>query len=756
MNKLILFVAILLTTSNIFSQTVDLKRIGQTTFSSSSVVDWDSTSQKLIAGVGSILKVYDFSDTGNPMVVAQRPFVGFINETELVGNVLFVAATHDGVYALDYTSDTLAILAQYNMHNQGAKAAYDICLSNDTVFVADNNRIRMLRFTGTSFDDLGYFGPFNSFAVAKRGDLIAVGNHGLIGTISIYNIHNLAAPVATWSSPNIWYLMDVQFADLRNDIVYVCGGPQNLAIVSSVFYALQINGSNLSMVDSLNVGGGFPGLAQVNIINMASHNDTLFLATTAAPDYSALPLTYLPILDATGLPADTMKEIGKVNGGLWHFDASVMTGTPYIAIASEWAGILISDISQLHPFDTLGLINTGGWCTNNKVINDTLWGCHEGNGLFAYAIDSLLFPTGLSNQSSLLHINTQFVTDFEILNDSLLILNTGEVFNLRNWQLGGQVEAVDNIPHSWLLLDVAKTNIGSRIVGSSDNLLGYQSVQIVNPFDSINNYPIVDEIELQNSANSLVVVGDTAYFGQKIDSLFYLVATKIENDQFVFIDTIQMPGEILSVDIERNTIAVSCKTTILWISWSSGQLQTDGSFFNIFLNAQDVALKNSYIYVADKFHGLQIFDISQGIVAGASADFVGSEGWLNVFGSSSISVGNDGKIFLSDFQAGVIIVEPFDSTLNTGIEMPEWGSSSEITVFPNPANEKATFVIENQTSSNLIFRLTDIEGKTIVLMNKPNCNSFTINTNQIPDGMYLYSTTTEDGITKSGKLIIAH
>ncbi len=84
------------------AQITNVERIGQTPGGAGFNVNWDSTGQQLIVGCGTSVWVYDCYDTSNYHIIAKRPLLGMINETDLFGEVLFVAATHDGIWALDY------------------------------------------------------------------------------------------------------------------------------------------------------------------------------------------------------------------------------------------------------------------------------------------------------------------------------------------------------------------------------------------------------------------------------------------------------------------------------------------------------------------------------------------------------------------------------------------------------------------------------------------------------------------------------
>jgi hypothetical protein len=701
------------------AQVKELNRIGQTPGSAGFHVNYDSLNKKLIVGCGTSIWVYDTHDTSNIRVIAKRPLLGLINETELYGNVLFVAASHDGLYALNYNSDSLDILAHYNMQEMKDTAAYDMWRSNDTLFIADNFKIRMLKYIpGNGFIKLGTFGPNNSNCVTRRGNIIAVGSQGLPGTITIYNITNLSTPLATWSSNSIFSVQDLQFADLRNDIIYVCGGPGDMLFSKSSLFALQLSGSTLTCIDTFTVSGGIPGYAQMNIMNMDSRNDTLYVVTTAAYDATTLPYSYMPIIDATGLPSDTMKKIGFVVPGLWHFDAALMDGTPFIAMSSEWCGVLISNISQLQPDDTLGFLETGGWCFGSKIRHDTLWAFHEGYGLVAYRLDSLYYRNGYMTQSKILHIYRQFVTDFDFLNDTLIALSSSftDIYNLKPWMNGGSPVKVDSLGvGNNVKVKLLQTNVGTRLLTGWSNVLSPpEAILLFDPFAAAHPRPKLDSIQTRCSLFSFNVSNDTLYCGLKNSNKYYLAAYKVTNDAFVFIDSIRVPGEINSITTENNIIAIGCNMNLLWYSMNGNMLTQLGSFFDWFLNAQSVKLKNKLLYVADKFYGMKIFDISQLTSATLVAKCRGTGGYKNLYGSDGIDVGTDGQIYLSDFHAGIIIIEVYDSTI-TNISDPINPVNFSFSLFPNPVNSSILNIKCNKNGvDHVTLEITDITGKQVM------------------------------------------
>jgi len=763
MKKIFALILLLVCVIPAGAQVQTLSRIGQTPGSAGFHVNWDSLSKRLIVGCGTSVWIYDMSIPQNHPVIARHPFMGLINETDVCGDVLFVAATHDGVYALDYNTPDLDILAHYDMQDMGDSAAYDMWRTNDTLYIADNFQVRMLKYTpGTGFVKLGSFGPQNSFCVARRGEYIAVGGQGVLyltpdtavrGNIYIYNSHNLTTPVATWRSGLVNVVQDIQFADLNDSIIYVCAGPEDVLFYRSNFLALNFSEDTLYPADTFSLSGGVLSFAQLNIMNMDSRNDTLFVVTTAATNASVFPASYMPVIDATGLPADTMHKIGYVIPGLWHFDVALMDGTPYVAMSSEWCGVLVSDVSQLQPDDTLGLLETGGWCVNSKVRNGILWACHEGYGLVAYIPDSLKYTYGYNTSSKLMHIydvnNHFFCSDVEFLDDTLMMVNSSEVYNIKAWQMGGTQQLAYDMNKNWMThMSNIQTNTGQRMVTTYDNLLGKQWITLFDPFDAGNNYHDLVLDSMNSDSRGMAVSGDTVYYGQTINNVHYLCAQKVTNDGFVFIDTIKLSlgfgvwfdDQIHSISIENGIIAVAYGAQFAWFNWDGDHLNELGMNFQFKQRAFGVALKNKYLYVGDRFYGLRVYDISSLSDAVLVAECRGTRGWKNLYGCGPVTVDDHGTIYLTDFHAGVVMIEPFDHTLGVKDENITRMNNGKLEVFPNPANDILNIVFNAPVDGSGIIEMYDIFGK-LVRSEPINCrrgnNKTSLSLSQLPEASYL-------------------
>ena len=762
MRTIIAFILIALSVNT--KAQVDLNRIGQTPGGSGYHVNYDSLSHRLFVGAGTSIWVYDVSDINNPVIIGKRPFLGLITETILYdNNTLFVSATFDGVYAIDLSSEDLPVIDHKYLYGIDSRAAYDMLLVGDTLFIPTNVCVTLLKYTdGVGFTNLYDIGPYalflqgNAFCVAEKGNYFAIGVKKLLqGEIRIYNKNDLSNPITSWQDSTIIAISKLKFSDTNDSIIYACGSSSNLGITSH-FISLNFDGSNLTKLDSYDING-IPIIAAANIQNMDIQNDTLYLATGCAEDTSkGAPLSYIPIFDATGLPADTLKEIGYINAGLWHFDVSLIKGTPYMATASEWLGVAINNVKSGIPFDTLMLLPTGGWTQKGKVRGDTLWVAHEGWGLAAYNIDSLMFSNGYMTNSKILHIfniNTdtashEFVGDFEFINDTLLILSSGTVYNLKPWLQGGQPDSVYHI-HFLGEVHNAYSNTGQKriVVGS---LLF--SISLFDPFSANSN--ALATINTLNNSKSIFIKDDIVFYGSKNDTsssiTVYLVASEIQDSSFLTIDSINAgTGQINSIAIENNMVAVGKGNSIRFYNWDGSHFTYIDSIFDINMTEVNIELKNNYLYIADKKKGVIIIDVSDNTYP-IVGKFEGRGTWTNLFGSEDIEIADDGKIYLSDFNAGVIIIEAFDTTLASSVKTIT-ETNNNVKIYPNPATDIINIEINQENKLNYTISIFNVKGQKIFEHNYKK-NNILLDL-KFKKGVYIVEVSNEN-FTENKKIII--
>ncbi len=140
--KLIITISLFLTILTSTSQ-VTLDKIGQTPGGSGFHVNYDSNTKRLFVGCGGSVRMYDATHEDSLILIGHRPFFSLINETYIDGNILYVAANHDGFWALDITQPEMPILGHYP--TGGDSAAFDIDIYNDTLYFT--NRYKAIELT---------------------------------------------------------------------------------------------------------------------------------------------------------------------------------------------------------------------------------------------------------------------------------------------------------------------------------------------------------------------------------------------------------------------------------------------------------------------------------------------------------------------------------------------------------------------------------------------------------------------------------
>ena len=163
-----------------------------------------------------------------------------------------------------------------------------------------------------------------------------------------------------------------------------------------------------------------------------------------------------------------------------------------------------------------------------------------------------------------------------------------------------------------------------------------------------------------------------------------------------------------------------------------------------------ICLKNNYIYIADKKNGVIVIDINSPLTPVAT--FEGRGTWKNLHGSVGIEVGDDGKIYLSDFNAGVIIIEPYDITLS----IPPVNQAyfiDNIKIYPNPTNGDFSIHIGSPETIEALITIYDLNGRKVFEKMFNLSDDIKIKDLQLNKGEYLVTVRTNDEI-RTKKIII--
>ena len=762
------------------AQTPDtLQLIGQTPGGAAHHVHWIEEQNKLIVGCGASLWVYDMTNPSSPQTIAKRAFLQPINHTDLYGDTLFAAATNDGLYALDFGSDSLTIIDLYIPTGLFSRDVSDFVRSNDTLYIPDKYDVKVVRYHMGSFHHI--VNHTNAFVIGDAPLNMKLGarcidfndNYIAIGKIldpfnqgrlSIYDRQFPYTRLAFWEDSLLNNVERVQFADLKSDIIYVCAG-STTAGLSANFFACHFTGSEVMPVDTVTIYG-LPLFSSVSFLNIDSRNDTVYLVTNCLVDLGVSHLSMVPVYDATNLPEQPLDYLGFSHSGAWYFDIALMHGTDYMAVASEWLGLLVTNISDINnPLDTIALRSTGGWVQQAKVHGDTIYVAHEGWGIAAYLSDSLMHQHGYDTDAIIMHeyipgAGHFFVSDFEFIDDTIMFLGSGDIYNLKPWFDGGEPELTDNdsLGPAVVKMNRIKTPDGDFIIiGRGVWLLSPFYLSVYDP----NTRNFTDNMLINNEATSIAVADSIVFFGLRTAPYFaqnaelHLIAAKIIGGHINIIADLLIAENtnaiIDAVAVENNIVAIGMGNEFRWYNFTGSEFSLLNSFtHNVGQVASGAAILNSLLYASYRNDGLMIIDIDDGTEL---AYFRGSGGFFGIAGSgnSSVRLGNDGTIYLSDFYSGLLMVEIFDHSL-VSVSQPEVYNNQTVQykVYPNPASNNFYLEINpNASNSDLQINLYNIIGEKVSVKIEVNNAFLKINTENLSVGQYILKICNGDGYCES-------
>jgi len=715
-----LFVLLLSVSLWAYFDTLDI--IGHIPGAACSAVEYSN--HRLYAGAGSSLFIYNCEDP------ADMEYLGHVNFSSLVTNIVvrydsmvFVGANHDGLYAVDCADPAFPVVAKYIMPDHDHWIS-DLELSPpDTLWLSDYKSLKKMVFTGDTFlvEDEYLSGSIISGA-GFRDTLVAVCRRGVVtGFVDLYNrAHDDFIHITSFDSARLSYVVDAEFADNRDDIIYVMGGSPNLG-VDGDFYALQYD-------DSLYLAAGHkfhgvPLLAQTYIGNMDSRNDTLYLATMAAIAWDETPLgTTCPVLDGTCLP-DSMPIRANFVPGLWFFDVALHDEHPALATASEWFGVLWTEIDDYSSrMDTIRTYATGGWGQHSYLYGgDTLFIAMEGYGVGIFDVRDPSEPERIAR------IQGSFAHDL-FFHDSILVVarGNGYFYNLAPLWRGGAIEFLDTFDIPLVFGETHACLSFSKMETTTDTFLilpiSDDGVNFIEPSDIpgvIARYHFYDN----TSPEEICCFAETMFVMMK-DSFH---VARFTGDTIESIFDCATPGEALGLYRNKDFLAFACKGAgVFWYEWTVDSLIEIGSW-NPWGNCLDIEYFDSLLYVVAGGEGLYILNIDRFPEIDTLAWFPGSGGWEFLqYGSQHISFGPDSTIYLTDYHAACYILESFKRDPFTIPEsnIPE-PTTFSISTHPNPFNSAIRIEINdfrgvgaNKSVGDI--KIYDISGRLVTNLPVPS------------------------------------
>jgi hypothetical protein len=292
----------------------------------------------------------------------------------------------------------------------------------------------------------------------------------------------------------------------------------------------------------------------------------------------------------------------------------------------------------------------------------------NGYGLVAWDVDSLLHQAGYVQEFELLQLGREFTVDAAFIDDTLVCLARGAgvgkyaLYDLAPWLRGGAPVHLGDFGS--LLFAAAecatpvRTPRGTRLAG-----IAYGgTLEVYDPYGT--GHPLLSSLNIGGRSQEIVAAGETLWCGARVDNVQSLCAYRVVQDTPRLAAHVAAPGQVARLVRQGDLFAVACENAgFAWYRLHGDSLEELGRVGSGVV-ATDVELRGSRLYVADKLGGLKVYDLADPDTAVLVARNPGSAGWQGQFGSYGVDVGADGRIYLSDFNSGVFVIEP----AGTGVE----------------------------------------------------------------------------------------
>lgn len=702
----------------------------------------------LYTGNGNTFKVFDASGTPPYPEVYSYKFLSTISDIVIIGNELYMAVNHSGLYKWDISTPTApSIVASYETTSFD-DAAWDISFyGSDTLFVTYKKQVAIFRDLGTSFSLETTFAPQVGNSIVKGGainDTLYAYTQQLGGaTDGIYIVDARDLTPYGFHYQSFAEPEDVMFGELNPHLLHVLGGSQNITIPwdpRGLFYTLDVTNPtspSLLFIDTLTT---IPGLGMALPVNADMRNDTIFIATTAAQDINYAwpdPATgHVYIYDLTD--EASINLINTVYAGLWHFDLALHGNL--MQVASEWYGIETIDISDIFNEVALGKTLTGGWNWGTGVKGDTMVVCNGGYGFKVFDITDPRTPiwTNVNYDSNFVK-NAVFSEDGQYLYAFFLTNDAVRVYETANYtQVGGgllnqgheRLHRYNNllVVHDQPTIGIERINfidISSPLVPVVDSSMNY----------NCNDYVVRDDGLMFVTNNDTISVWDLSNNYQSIASVnplwFEIPGTITEHDDTVFV-------YITNVGLVR----------YLW----NGSNLTQDAVVPLPYGAPDYMASDGYgLYICYHEYGLYAYDKATMMETGYymhGLEFM----YGNVWGPQDLFCDN-GLIFLVEWFGQTTILSN-DNGMLVSLNTPT-AKEAELTIFPNPTLNLATISFSNPHSSEVLIIVHDANGR-LVFSQSSTGNALILDAANWNSGTYIVSVQKPNTTTSATLVVGTH
>ncbi len=733
----------------------------------------------LFAGAGNTLMVFDAS-TGTPPMnkLFEHRFTSHIDNIEINGSKMFVAANHAGLSMWNITNPASPVLLDEYIPDSLNEAAYNIAFFGDTVFLAYKSKMAIFKDNGNSISLLGCFAYQTGVntrvrGCAVKGNLlaftVAYGTNPQTG-VYIYNASTVSK--LSFYQQNYCDPEEVEFGKNTN-LLHVAGGTESLASfgldAKGLFYSLDISNPALPLEVFRDTIPGIPGLAIAMPMNIVNKNDTIFVATEAALDanFQGGDTVSGQIYVYDAVNQSNVHLINSLNAGLWHFDMDIKGDNMFVA--SEWYGVKTVEISDLLNEVNKGNTLTGGWNLGSDKFGDRMIVGNEGFGMKLFDIANPQNPVLVNSLNTVgfcMDVNFSkngnyifgwfwTVDDFRVydantLNEisSLPIINSGiaDYFRSRVWN--------DKV-------------IAIQKVGNNKSII---SVDVSNPFN-----PFVDTSISINNILDMTVDENGKIFVATKDSLFVLDINAGYSKELTVLPALNLFNDFVSVAKFNDTL-------FAYVSGLNGGIikyRYNGSnqLVQILSVTHQIPNFSPKFLAVDSF-GLYLCYVEQGLFSFNKNDLTqtgyyrhGMEFVHNFLWGPQDIFCKDNLIFLVEYMGQTTILsnnDNFNSAESIGIKK----SKNVWRVFPNPGNgnfilspenENNYFIPENGLKQVPFILIYNIFGEIVYQSflnpapNSPSGNPiYQINLSALADGLFTYKINSTGTDSYFGKLLILH
>lgn len=678
----------------------------------------------IYAGTGNTLQVFYAPVDSLPTYaqVWERRFGSVIDDLVLVGDVLYMAANHDGVWKIDVSSpEEPETIWNWNTLAYD-DAAYDISVSGDSLFVANKRKMSLIRDMGETFDFVSNFAEQEDAFSRLRGSDV-YGNQIAFTVATIL-------PSLDSSTEGVYFHAlddltqqafyhqpfgdheDVIFSDDGEEL-YVLGGTESTSSlnINGLFYALDVadlDDLNLLYADTLEAT---PIFAIGSAMNAIVENDTIYVATQSAEDSIPFPWNAVNgniyVYDAVD-PQD-IHTIAHIDAGLWHFDLAKRNNT--LHVASEWFGIRSIDVSDLPNDTTIGDTPTGGWNVGSDVHGNRMAVGNEGYGIKLFDITTPQQPE-LINE----HINIQngfcmhvdFSEDGEYLFGSYFLANDGfRVFDATTLEQVAEVAE---------FVGYERTAVwGEHFISLHNNVVRH--IDIGDPLAP--EMTVLDQLSGQD-----FVISDNgvACFSKPGELIFYDLQTQ----------TLETMMAVLG---EQFGAVASQSDTLYVYSSTQGLLRIDVADGEnpILIDATSTNLEGPK-FMAANADGLYLGYQEQGVFALNLQDFISTAYYRSslefylpeLWGMQDLRA-YEGLVLLAEYFGQTTLLSTQDVIIGTEDIM-----TPDISVFPNPVGEVLNINIPFTCAANIV----DVNGRIVLpLLLQKGMNSIPLD--QVSPGAYI-------------------